>query len=206
MSQTSINLQNVCRSPNKSFKLKTKSCFLPISPLFAHSCQRPSADVPAKLPCHQAEWHQQRQPGGRRWQQHTALTGMSIEMQLRPLTAHSFWHSALRGKSFNRPDFKYFSNLPNHICFPKWGVLMFKESIRLIMPGYWPLMGSADMSMWVNHTLLLLWLLQDILVTRNNHLTFKPSRNHPSPLLESEKIWKPTKELYYFCKWNKIIN
>ena len=92
--------------------------------------------MPTKLPCHQAEWHQQRQPGGRRWQQHTALTGMSTEMQLRPLTAYSFWRSALRGKSFNRPDFKYFSNLPNHICCLKWRVLMFKQSIRTTQTNF----------------------------------------------------------------------
>lgn len=128
---SSIDRQNIWESPNKSAILeKTKSSFLPFFFLFAHSCQRPSAEMPTKLPCHQAEWHQRRQPGGRRWQQHTALTGMSTEMQLRPLTASSFWRSVRRGKSFNRPDFKYFSNLPNHICFSKWRILMFKQSIR----------------------------------------------------------------------------
>lgn len=52
--------------------------------------------MPTTLPCHQAEWHQQHRPSGREWQQHTALTGMSTETQLRPLTAHSFWLGVLR--------------------------------------------------------------------------------------------------------------
>lgn len=66
----------------------------------------------------------------KRWQQHAALNGMSTEMQLRPLTAYCFWRSVRCGKSFNIPDFKYFSNLPNHIWFSKWRPLMFKQSIR----------------------------------------------------------------------------
>jgi len=104
------------------FKQIQKVAFFFI-PLNAHSCQWPSAEMPTKLPCHQAEWHQRQQPGGRRWQQHTALTGMSTEMQLRPLTASSFWRTGLRGKSFNRPDSKYFRNLLLEVK----GVLMFKE-------------------------------------------------------------------------------
>lgn len=166
MSETLINRPSKYLGISK--QISQKSCLLSFSPLFAHSCQRLSADVPTKRPCHQAEWHQQRQPGRRRRQQHTALTGMSTEMQLRPLTAYSFWRYVLRGKSFNRPDFKYFSNLPNHICFPKWGVLMFKQNIRTTWTNFtersgefhltqhWPLQWSPDMST-CGWTTLQLW-------------------------------------------------
>lgn len=51
-------------------------------------------------------------------------------------TAYSFWRSALSGKSFNRADCKYFSNLPNLICFSKWSALMFKQSIGTTKPNF----------------------------------------------------------------------
>lgn len=150
--------------------------------------------MPTKVPCHQAEWHHQQQPGRRRWQQHTVLTGMSTEMQLRPLTAYRFWRSVLRGKSFNRPDFKYFSNLPNHICFPKWRVLMFKQSIRTTWTNFTehggefdltphrPLHWSPDMStephyMWPD------WHdFSHLCLCYNKPISFKPS-NPYSPLI-----------------------
>lgn len=143
MSKTFINRPSEYLGTSKQISCtKENVAFFLFFPLFAHSCQRPSAEMPTKLPCHQAEWHQLRQPGGRRWQQHTELTGMSTEMQLRPLTAYSFWRSVLCGKSFNRPDFKYFSNLPNHICFSKWRVLMFKQSIRTTKPNFTERIGE----------------------------------------------------------------